>query len=162
MESRTKEEDNQKSGMEWKINVERCGVKTKEERNLEGKSKSSIKKLEYERMRLNEEGCVGLEKDIEAKDYNHYRTVSKALKGTNDRAVMIITMDIYEILRMMGVHLEIGDMGENITIKNLRFNSLRKGIKLYMDGVIVEITEACEPCARLGNFKWVYSLTQQC
>ena len=140
--------------MEIIIKVERCGIKTKKDRVLEGNSKSSMKKNECERVQVMEEGIWLKTDELEERDYNHYRMVSRSLKGTNDRAVMIVTMDIYEILGMMGVKLEKGDLGENLTISNLRFNSLRKGIKLYIDGVIIEITEPCIPCARLGNQEW--------
>jgi len=74
------------------MRVIRCGIKTKEERGMQGGNKSSMMKDGIERMGIEREGC-GI---IGRRDYNNYRSVSKALKGTNDRAASIVTEDIYE------------------------------------------------------------------
>lgn len=138
------------------MKVARCGIKTKAERVNGGGSKSEMKKASKDRIRVGYEGCE--ESNEKVKDYNHYRSISKALKGTNDRAISIVTGDIYEELNRMGGKLEIGDLGENITIDNLEYNELKVGSKLKMGNVKIEITELCVPCARLGNQKWAESL----
>ncbi len=81
-----------------RMKIIRCGIKTKEERSMQGGNKSSMMKDSIERMRIEKDGC-GI---IGRRDYNNYRSISKVLKGTNDRAVSIVTEDIYEELNRMG------------------------------------------------------------
>lgn len=136
------------------MSVIRCGIKTKEERSMQGGNKSSMMKDGVERMGIERGGC-GI---IGRRDYNNYRSVSKALKGTNDRAASIVTEDIYEELNRMGGELAIGDLGENITIGNLCYNELKVGSKLRIGNVKIEITGNMEACSRLGNQVWAESL----
>ena len=94
-------------------------------------------------------------------DYNHYRTVSKTLKGTLDQAVSIMTMDVYRKLNELlpadeqnQQLIEIGDFGENITLENITYNEIEPGTILKINDVILEITRPCVPCSRLSTIKW--------
>ena len=137
--------------MEIKSNIIRCAVKTKEERVQKGGNKLPIIKKEFELINVSIAGCLSSENE---KDYNHYRTVSKSLKGTNDRAVSLVTNDIYENLKKVADGVQVGDLGENLTISNLLYNELKSGINLRIGEVVLEITESCIPCARLGFLEW--------
>ena len=106
-------------------------------------------------------------------DYNHYRTI--ALSSTADRAVSILTTDIFEQLKNVGYDkIQIGDLGENIYVdgvdykffelgKRYKFSkrdtddssSSNKKIQDDDDGVIVEITERIEPCRNLCKLPFI-------
>lgn len=137
--------------MEIKSVVIRCAIKIKAERVQKGGNKLPIKKGEIDCINITNEGCISSQNE---KDYNHYRMVSKNLKGTNDRAVSIVTNDIYENFKKLAEGVQVGDLGENLSISNLLYDELKVGINLRIGEVILEITECCIPCARLGFIEW--------
>ena len=137
--------------MEINSVVIRCAIKIKAERVQKGGNKLPIKKMEIDCINITNEGCISSQNE---KDYNHYRTVSKSLKGTNDRAVSLVTNDIYENLKKVADGVQVGDLGENLTISNLLYNELKSGINLRIGEVVLEITESCISCARLGFLEW--------
>ena len=61
-----------------KMKVIRCGIKTKEDRKIQGGNKSNMQKDCVENMKLGYEGCY----TNVNQDYNHYRSVNKKLRGT--------------------------------------------------------------------------------
>ena len=138
--------------------VIRLGVKTNSQRKQEGNGKSPIIKQEYDSIRITTNGCKGIDMDKEFTDYNHYRTVSRTLKGTNNRAISLVTRDVYDNLQNLNKNLNFGDFGENLTIEGIKYNDLYKDAILCINEVILQITEACIPCARLSyldeNPKW--------
>lgn len=103
-------------------------------------------------------------------DYNHYRTV--ALSSTADRAVSILTTDVFDQLKNVGyTKIQVGDLGENIYVDGVdyKFFELGKRYKFSKrndnessekkiddeDGVIVEITERIEPCGNLCKLSFI-------
>mmetsp|Transcript_9869 Transcript_9869/g.13907 ORF Transcript_9869/g.13907 Transcript_9869/m.13907 type:complete len:321 (+) Transcript_9869:117-1079(+) len=97
-------------------------------------------------------------------DYNDYRT--RAMKGTGDRAISILTSDVMGALRAKSQYEMIndGDLGENICVddvpfdffevgKRYRFSRQRDNVK--GGGVIVEITEPAVPCANLCKLPFI-------
>ena len=143
--------------MDNKIYVARCGAKTKNVRVKVGGSKLPIIKDYFSELKITKNGCIGFDtKNIE--DYNHYRTINKKLMGTMDRAVSIVTIDIYNILNKIieeknkhFTNIEIGSLGENLTLQNINYTDLERGKVIELNGVILEITEPCIPCFRLST-----------
>ena len=135
--------------------ISRLGVKTKKERN----AKEPIKKNNYESIFLNFDNCYIDEK---IKDYNHYRTVNKKLNSTNDRAVSILTTDIYDDINEMFLdnnnNIIYGEFGENITIKNISISELFIGKQLNIGDALIEITESIEPCYRMSNIEQITNI----
>lgn len=121
------------------LEVARLAIRTKKERF----SKDSIKKNEYESIYLDLDNYIANEKLV---DYNHYRTVNKKLNSTNNRAVSIITSDIYDEINEMFIYnndkISYGEFGENITLKNISKTELFIGKQLKVGNALIEITES--------------------
>ena len=88
-----------------------------------------------------------------AGDYNDYRTQSK--KSTPDRAVLIMTTDVMKQLKTEGWPLKPGDIGENLTVDGIPYQSFEIGNKYRVGDVELQITEKCNPCTRLANLPYV-------
>ncbi|MHA2097117.1 MAG: MOSC domain-containing protein [Candidatus Kariarchaeaceae archaeon] len=88
-----------------------------------------------------------------ADDYNDYRTKSK--QNTQDRAILIMTVDALKQLETEGWPIKPGDIGENFTIDGIPYGSIEIGHKYAVGGVTIQITEICNPCARLSNLSYV-------
>ena len=88
-----------------------------------------------------------------ADDYNDYRTKSK--KSTLDRAVLIMTVDIMRQLEREGWPVKSGDIGENLTIDGLLYDSFKIGNIYRVGNAELQITEKCNPCTRLSNLQYV-------
>ena len=110
------------------------------------------------------EGVVG--------DYNHYRT--KALQGTPDRAVSILTMDAMKYVdSLYPGKSQHGDLGENLLLDGMEYHTIRVGDRFRIggsidgkditsggvddnnDGVLVVVTEPIEPCANLCTLPYI-------
>ena len=128
------------------MQIQRLAIKTKKERN------SIIKKNEFQTIYLDFDNCVANER---LKDYNHYRTVNKKLNSTNNRAVSIMTIEIYDNINEMFIDndykIEYGEFGENITLKNIQNSEIYIGKQLNIGNAVIEITEAIVPCYRMSN-----------
>ena len=152
--------------MDTQFWIVRCGAKTKNIRVKVGGSKLPLGKEPFNELKVTKNGCIGINGDKTPDpncivDYNHYRSINKSLKGTEDRAVSIVTRDIYnklnEILRITEEHsikVEIGDLGENITLENIEYYDFEVGTIIKLNNVVLEITEPCIACFRLGTVTW--------
>ena len=127
-----------------KFAVVRCAVKDKATRIKTGGSKLPPRKEAVTSLKVTTDGCIGITKQEETADYNHYRTVSKTLKGTPDHAVSIMTMDVYRKLNELlppddknQQVIEIGDFGENITLENIAYNEIEPGTILKVNDVVI-------------------------
>ena len=138
------------------MKISRCGIKTKQERQRDGASKSQMKRTSRQIMVVTFDSCGDI--DSMSRDYNHYRTVSKKLQGTNERTISLVTNDIYEKLNRISGVIEKGDLGENLTIDNLNYDDIRPASKLRIGNVEIQVTEAIRPCERLGNQVWSEAL----
>lgn len=108
-------------------------------------------------------------------DYNHYRTV--ALKSTQTRAISILTSDVSSYIQTLdggyfANRYSDGDLGENVLVEGVDFGFFRIGQRYHFsaglqkeksggdttrsfEDVIVEITEAMEPCANLCKLPYI-------
>ncbi len=80
-------------------------------------------------------------------DHNNYRYNRK--KNTLDRAVLLYTLDKLDELKQEGWDLNIGDLGENITL-NIPYNELIVGKQIKIGDLLIEVTEECKPCNNLS------------
>lgn len=123
--------------------VVRCGAKRRNESRVEGWTtrKPSL-------------GGFGVEVGGAAGDYNHYR--STTLKGTNDRALSLLTTDVLGALNAEGWPAEPGDLGENLLVSGLGNDALAVGRRFLIgESVLVEITEPIVPCAYLCTLPYL-------
>ena len=67
------------------------------------------------------------------KDFNNYRKLKK--KNTLDMAIMILSMDVIKQLQLEGWPVKPGDLGENLTLDYVNYNSLKPGYKYKIGNV---------------------------
>jgi MOSC domain-containing protein YiiM len=65
-----------------------------------------------------------------------------------ERAILIASVDSYEIAKQRGIEAEFGSLGENILI-DINPYGLNTGDKIYIGEVELEITQHCTLCASL-------------
>jgi MOSC domain-containing protein YiiM len=88
-----------------------------------------------------------------ADDYNDFRTKSK--QSTPDQAVLIMTTDALKQLGTEGWPVQSGDIGENLTVDGIAYDSIEIGNKYGFGDVEIQITEKCNPCERLSNLPYI-------
>jgi MOSC domain-containing protein YiiM len=86
-------------------------------------------------------------------DLNQFRFSKK--KNDLNMAVMILTTDIIEQLNNEGWPVMPGDLGENLTIENINYNSIQPGQCYQVGSVKLEISIICAPCNKLKNLTYV-------
>jgi MOSC domain-containing protein YiiM len=86
-------------------------------------------------------------------DFNLYRYEEK--QNTENRAVLIYTTDLIEQLNNEGWPINIGDLGENLTISDIKYSELDIGDQLTSGDVVLEISEICNPCNNLSVLSYV-------
>lgn len=86
-------------------------------------------------------------------DYNRYR--AKRLAGDPDQAILLLTQEVLDQLRLEGWPVAAGDLGENLTLGGVIESSLVPGAQLTIGEVRLEITKPCEPCTELHALPYV-------
>ena len=81
-------------------------------------------------------------------DFNRFRD---GRGGDTDRAVCIFSLEIIERLKHEGHPIEIGSTGENLTIRGVEWDSLSEGARLEIGEVVLELSEPCAPCSKIGG-----------
>ena len=81
-------------------------------------------------------------------DFNRFRD---GRGGDTDRAVCIFSLEIIERLKHEGHPIEIGSTGENLTIRGVEWDSLSEGARLEIGDVVLELSEPCAPCSKIGG-----------
>ena len=86
-------------------------------------------------------------------DFNRFRKKKK----NNDpkMALMILSIDIINQLNDEGWPVKPGDLGENLTIGNLNYNTLCPGQKYSLGTSEIEISFICDPCSNLNVLPYV-------
>lgn len=164
--------------------VVRLALKTENEYICQGRDRSPVAKLPQAVMVLGHHGCravqaptrggvfgflaslVGLNVPAPVvRDYNNHRT--RTLGSTNDRAVSLVTADVYDYLTEVvrppasassAPLVMRGDLGENVTLSGVRFDDLVEGAYLrFSGGCQLQITEPIEPCNRLKFCSWAHA-----
>lgn len=72
----------------------------------------------------------------------------------NLRQLHLIHAELHDELRAAGFDVAPGDMGENITTRNLDLLGLARGTRLHVgDRAVVELTGLRNPCVQLDRFQ---------
>ena len=104
-----------------------------------------LPKPEVNEARLSRYGIEG--------DYNVYRQTRRG--GDPDMALLLIPLETLEEIRREGWPVAPGDLGENVTVSGLPYESLRPPRKLRLGKVLIQTTRACEPCDNLFELPYV-------
>ena len=81
-------------------------------------------------------------------DFNRFRD---GRGGDTDRAVCIFSLELIQRLKDEGHPIEIGSTGENLTIRGVEWESLSEGTHLEIGDVVLELSEPCAPCSKIGE-----------
>ncbi len=88
-----------------------------------------------------------MKKGVEG-DFNRFRD---GRGGNTDRAVCIFSLELIQRLKDEGHPIEIGSTGENLTIRGVEWESLSEGTRLEIGEVVLELSEPCAPCSKIGE-----------
>tara|TARA_B100001250_G_scaffold412736_1_gene444766 strand:- start:1387 stop:1872 length:486 start_codon:yes stop_codon:yes gene_type:complete len=115
--------------------------------NIKGENlnKISLPKKETDIGKVKFDGIEG--------DFNQFRYSKK--KNDPNMAIMILSTDILDQLNNEGWPVSPGDLGENLTIKNINYNSIQPGERYQVGSVKLEISIICAPCINLKNLSYV-------
>jgi MOSC domain-containing protein YiiM len=86
-------------------------------------------------------------------DFNQWR--SEHRPGDRDQALLLVTRELLDQLRAEGWPVAPGDLGENLTLDGIAEAALRPGVRLRSGAVVLEVSEACDPCTRLYGLPFV-------
>jgi MOSC domain-containing protein YiiM len=86
-------------------------------------------------------------------DFNQWRSAHRP--GDLDQALLLVTRELLDQLRAEGWPVAPGDLGENLTLDGIAEAALRPGVRLRSGAVVMEVSEACDPCTRLYGLHYV-------
>ena len=86
-------------------------------------------------------------------DYNRFRFNKK--NNDSDMAIMLISMDIIEELNNEGWPVKPGDLGENLTLANIDYRTIKPGQHYTAGQAELEISIICDPCSNLNVLPYV-------
>jgi MOSC domain-containing protein YiiM len=98
---------------------------------------------------------LGVEGDAHAgKTVQHLSRIKKDPSVPNYRQVHLMHSEVFDELARQGFSVSAGQMGENITCRNIPLLQLPKGTRLIFEqGPIVELTGLRNPCYQLDNLQ---------
>jgi hypothetical protein len=98
---------------------------------------------------------LGVEGDAHAgSTVQHRSRVAKDPLQPNLRQVHLIQEEVHEELRLAGFDVVAGQMGENVTTRDLDLLRLATGALLHLgSSAVVEVTGLRNPCAQLDRFR---------
>ena len=86
-------------------------------------------------------------------DFNNFRFKKK--DNDPNMAIMILCMDIIDDLNKEGWPVKPGDLGENITLIDLPYDTIKPKQRYQIGAATVEISLICDPCATLQVLSYV-------
>ena len=86
-------------------------------------------------------------------DFNNFRFKKK--DNDPNMAIMILCMDIIDDLNKEGWPVKPGDLGENITLIDLPYDTIKPKQRYQIGTTTVEISLICDPCATLQVLSYV-------
>ena len=86
-------------------------------------------------------------------DFNNFRFKKK--DNDPNMAIMILCMDIIDDLNKEGWPVKPGDLGENITLIDLPYDTIKPKQRYQIGAATVEISFICDPCATLQVLSYV-------
>ena len=95
----------------------------------------------------------GVEGDYHAgATVRHRSRVAKDPEQPNLRQVHLMHAELFDELAPLGIRVTPGDMGENITTRDLAILDLAPGTKLHLgNSAVIEVTGCRNPCAQLNG-----------
>ena len=103
-------------------------------------SSGGVPKRTVDSANIGKEGVEG--------DFNRFRD---GRGGDPDRAVCIFSLERIEELKQEGHPIEVGSTGENLTIQGVSWDSLVEGARMEVGDVVLELSEPCAPCSKIGG-----------
>ncbi len=103
-----------------------------------------IPKKGIDQARVNKQGVQG--------DFNRYRSERK--RNTLDQAILLLHKNTIDFLVKKGWPVEIGHLGENITLQG-EPSQLEEGMKLRIGATVLQVTKKCFPCNNLKALPYV-------
>lgn len=93
----------------------------------------------------------GVEGDYHAGPFVRHRSrAAKDPTQPNIRQVHIVHSELFDELAPLGIHVEPGQMGENITTRGLALLDMAPGTRLHLgDTAVIELTGVRNPCNQL-------------
>ena len=86
-------------------------------------------------------------------DYNRFRFNKK--NNDPDMAIMLISKDILEELNNEGWPVKPGDLGENLTLTNIDYRTIKPGQHYTAGQAELEVSIICDPCSNLNVLPYV-------
>ena len=86
-------------------------------------------------------------------DFNHFRNLKKF--NDPDMAIMLLSIDILDDLNKEGWPVKPGDLGENLTLKNIQYSDLKPNQKYKIGTVELQISIICAPCSKLQILDYI-------
>ena len=86
-------------------------------------------------------------------DFNRFRSTKK--RNNPEMGLMLLTTDILDELNREGWPIKPGDLGENITLTDIDYQSLAPKQKYEIGSIQIEISFICAPCSNLGVLPYV-------
>ena len=98
---------------------------------------------------------LGVEGDAHSgRTVKHRSRVARDPSQPNLRQVHLIHAELHDELREGGFTVSAGDMGENVTTRDIDLLGLPTGARLRLgDAALVEVTGLRNPCAQLDKFE---------
>jgi MOSC domain-containing protein YiiM len=98
---------------------------------------------------------LGVEGDAHlGRTVKHRSRVARDPSQPNLRQVHLIHAELHDELREDGFTVSAGDMGENVTTRDIDLLGLPTGARLRLgDAAVVEVTGLRNPCAQLDKFE---------
>lgn len=86
-------------------------------------------------------------------DYNRFRFNKK--NNDPDMAIMLISKDILEELNNEGWPVKPGDLGENLTLANIDYRTIKPGQHYTAGQAELEVSIICDPCSNLNVLPYI-------
>ncbi len=83
--------------------------------------------------------------------------IHRSIKDNNnaDRAISILTDDVINQLNKEGWPIKPGHLGENLSLKNIKYKSIQPKQKYLIGTTIIQISFACSPCSTLRLLPYI-------
>lgn len=113
----------------------------------------TFSKVNQEKIRLL--AGLGVEGDAHmGETVKHRSRVARDPSQANLRQVHLIHAELHDELQALGFNVSAGQMGENITTRNLDLLALPTGTRLHIgESAVIEITGLRNPCKQLDDFQ---------
>jgi len=109
------------------------------------KNEFGLKKASIHSSKINFNGIDG--------DYNHFRETKK--NNDPNMAIMLLSMDIINNLNREGWPVKPGDLGENLTVKDIKYYDIMPNQIYKIGSVEIKISIICAPCYKLESLDYV-------